>query len=108
MTISLSDRVSMASSRCYTFTIGSYDRVIGSLLFFSEPGKECRTKVEAYVSVIVDDRSFGTNMGEGVGTVALTMNSLVPIVIRSRAGLIVDNSGPGVLTRRLIEMAVND
>jgi hypothetical protein len=42
-----------------------------------------------------------------VGRIALARDPLVPIVIRSRRVLNFDSLEPGILTRRLIEVAVD-
>src|SRR5258708_31924947 len=48
------------------------------------------------------------NAGPGNWLVTLGMNALVPVVKRRGVGLDLDDTGPGILARWLVEMAVDD
>jgi len=71
-----------------------------------EPTQKRRPEVEADVRVVID-RAIG-QFDERVGFVAFQVNPLVPVVKRRGARLPFDDPGPGILTRRLIEVTVND
>lgn len=71
-----------------------------------EPTQKRRPEVEADVCVVID-RAIG-QFDERVGFVALKVNPLVPVVKRRGAWLSFDDPGPGIFTRRLIEVTVND
>ena len=71
-----------------------------------EPAQKRRPEVEADVCVVID-RAIG-QFDERVGFVALKVNPLVPVVKRRGAWLPFDDPGPGIFTRRLIEVTVND
>ena len=61
---------------------------------------------------VVDDLIFASrSIGEMSGSVrriTLSLNALVPIVKWGGAGLLVNDSSPRILARRLIEVAVDD
>jgi hypothetical protein len=70
------------------------------------------TQIEAHVAAIA---WYGFHAAEGIdnprgciGTVALSVESLIPVVEWSRTWLTLDPSGPRVLPRWLIEAAMDD
>ncbi len=77
-----------------------------------EPRAERRSDVERAPLVVVDDVDdavVGVHPPGGcVGRVALGSDALVPVVVRGRAVLRLDRLEPGVLARRLVEVAVDD
>ena len=76
------------------------------------PGRERRADVEAELLVVVDDPLEAPpavqDPGQGVRPVALGVDPLVPVVPGGGARLAVDVAGPGVLSRRLVEVTVDD
>ena len=77
-----------------------------------EPRKQRGPEIETDAGVVVrrafDGMFCPNDVGEGVRSVALVVNALVPVVIRMRAGLSIYDAGPGILARWLIKVSVND
>jgi hypothetical protein len=75
-----------------------------------EPREQRGAKIEADLCVVVDYavgvRSI--DLDESVWAVALGMNSFVSVVEWMGARFALDVPGPGILARRLIEVAVNN
>jgi hypothetical protein len=71
-----------------------------------EPTQKRWAEVEADVRVVIG-RAIG-KLDKPVWFVALKVNPLVPVVKRRGAPLPFDDPGPGIFTRRLIEVTVND
>src|SRR5712692_6906026 len=60
------------------------------------------------VDDVIDSAAPIHDASESIRTIALGMNPFVPVVIWMRAVFAIDRTGPGVFTRRLVEMGVND
>src|SRR5574337_314803 len=77
-----------------------------------EPAEERRSDIEAHTGIVIDqadDSAFVVQEpGPPVRGVALRSNPLVPVVGRGGGRLPLNLIRPGVLARRLIEMAVDD
>jgi hypothetical protein len=76
-----------------------------------QPGEERRPEVEADPGVVVDDALDQPVLIKdprgGVGSVALNGNPLVPVMIRTSPVLLLYDLQPGILSRRLVKMAVD-
>src|SRR6185312_2310927 len=76
-----------------------------------KPGEEGGAEVEAHAAVVVentDDTVLGVDdAGGSVGSVALSGDALIPIVIGSGGVLRFYGFKPGILAGRLIEVAMN-
>ena len=77
-----------------------------------EPGEERRPDVERDLLEVVDDVEHAVLLvdaaGRRVRRVALRGHPLVPVVLRRRRVLDLDRLEPGILPRRLVEVAVDD
>ena len=91
--------------------VGLEDGPVGPGVRALQPGEERRPGVERDRGVVVDDRDDavpGVEDARGrVGRVALGRDALVPVVVGRRRILDLDLLEPGVLPRRLVEVAVD-
>ncbi len=91
--------------------VGFLNTLVGIGSVGTDPAHESGTHVETHEIVVVDDiydaAVGGKNTACGVRAIALTCNAVVPVVERTGAGLVFNDTGPGVFTRRLIKVAVN-
>lgn len=76
------------------------------------PGQQCGAKVETYAGVIILDFLDGAlilrkDPGCPIGRITFSGDALIPIVVRMCGILQFDDLQPRILSRRLIEMAVN-
>src|SRR5262245_19641688 len=87
------------------------DLLISLLMGFFQPAQQGRPEIETDRFVIVCGgwlARCGIGSGhKGVGLITLEMNPLVPVVKRSCARLCLNDVGPGIFARRLIEVTVN-
>src|SRR4029079_10126604 len=76
----------------------------------AQPARQRRAEVERHAIVVVDDRldvaGAVVDAGERVGAVALGVNARVPVVNGHGRRVARHAIGPGILPRRLIEVAV--
>src|SRR5882724_2588057 len=112
VTKSLRDRVAMPAMLQTTFAVCFENAFVGVRMILFEPVEERRPKVETDVRVIVYQSPFaGCRIVDGsnsIRSIALHIDTLVPIMKRRGARFRFDNSSPRIFTRRLIEMAVDD
>jgi len=77
-----------------------------------EPVKKRRPKVETDVRVVVYDSPFASGRivdgSKSIRSIALDMDTFVPVMKGRGARFLFDNSSPWIFTRRLVEMAVDD
>src|SRR3977135_937473 len=109
---SLGDRVAMAAVLQNTFAISFENAFVGGWMILCEPVKERRTKIETDVRVVIYKLLFArcriVDGSKSIRSIALDMDTLVPIMKGRGARFLFDNSSPWIFTRRLIEMAVDD
>src|SRR4030095_14977302 len=112
MAISLSDGIAVSTLTLCAFAISDNDPTVSFMVMLFQPAQQRGTKVETDVRVIVDRRMIAVGrVFEEDGRIRLitfSMNALVPIMKRRRAGLSLYDPGPGIFTRRLVKVAVND
>jgi hypothetical protein len=108
----LREGVAVTGAASDALAVGLDDARVSFGVSAFEPGEERGAEVEAEVGVVVD---YGfdapvrvDDAGVAVRAVALAVDALVPVVEGVRARLALDQIGPGVLSRRLVEMAVDD
>ena len=91
--------------------VGVLDHAVGAGSEVFEPAEERGAEVEAHAGVVVDDADdlalLVDDAGGAVGGVALGGDALVPVVVGSGGVLELDGFKPGVLARRLVEVAVD-
>ncbi len=106
----MADGVAMAEAK-RAFAEGGDNPLVVLGVFFHVPAHESRAEIEIQGLIVVDDPerlvSAAGNAGVAVGNVALARDALVPVMIRRRRGIQRKLPRPGVLPRRLVEMAVN-
>src|SRR4051812_35631780 len=94
-----------------TLRIRIQNHVVEPRRLLARPGQQSRTEVEADTAVIVDYPGdtglIIQNARRSIRSVALGRDSLVPVVIRIGGILQLDCFEPGILSRRLVEVAVN-
>src|SRR5574337_1667097 len=77
-----------------------------------QPARERGADIKADPRIVIDqpdDPFFMVQeLGPPIRRVALRSNPLIPVVVGGGGGLLFDLIGPGVLTRRLVEVAVDD
>lgn len=99
--ITLGDGVAVAAILLGALFVRLQDFLIGPDVVFLHPGKERGAEIEADGLVIVDDSLDPAALqveypGECVGAVTLVINAVVPIGERLGAGLVVNDTRPGV------------
>jgi hypothetical protein len=76
-----------------------------------QPGEERRPEVEADPGVVVDDALDQPVLVKyprgGIGSIALDGDPLVPVMIGTSPVLLLYHLQPGILSRRLVKMAVD-
>ena len=91
--------------------VGVEDAAIGAGSFVGEPVEQGGAEVEAHARVVVDDADdlvLAIDDARGaVGGVALGGDALVPVVVGRGGVLDLDGLEPGILARRLVEVAVH-
>src|SRR5882762_2893556 len=112
MSIGLRYGIAMSAAFVRAYLIRCDDRGICVRMFVLEPTQQGRSEIEADVRVVVHN-SFPacrriSYADAGIWLVTLGINTLVPVVKRCGAGLDFNNTGPGILAGRLVEMAVNN
>ena len=109
--VHLGHRRAVTAKKLTAFHICFEDRTVRSRRALLQPGKQGGAKVEAHARVVVHDlRDLVALVHDARGTVAgvaLIRNALVPIVVGCGRVLRLHNLKPGVLARRLIEVAMN-
>ena len=112
MSIGLSNSVAMSTAFQGTFAIRLNDARVCVRVITFKPTQKRRSEIETEVRVIIDDSLFNGrrthDAHESVWPVALRMNPLIPIMERRGTGFSINNPGPGILARWLIEMTVDD
>ena len=110
--VDLRARVPVAVARRDARPIGRDDLRVHLRPVTLEPDEESRADVERDLLEVVDDVEDPVVLVDaprgGVGRVALRGHPLVPVVVRRRRVLDFHRLEPGILARRLIEMAVDD
>src|SRR5258707_9196033 len=112
MPISLRDRIAVSGTFACALLIRIDDAGIRLRMIVLEPAQQGRSKIEADVRIVVHNsfpacRRIG-DMRSGIRAVTLGVNALVPVVKRRGPGFRLDDPGPGVLARWLVEMAVDN
>src|ERR1044072_1740257 len=112
MVVALSGGVTGTGGAQRARAVGLEDARVGLGLVALDPVEERGAEVEAEARVVVDDALDAAvrvaDAGEGVGAVALGVDALAPVVEGRGTHLALDQLRPGVLARRLVEVAVND
>src|ERR1700687_2259913 len=112
MAVGLRYSIAVSGTSVRALPISIDDSGIRLRMFVLEPAQQGRPKVEADARIVVHNsfpaRSRISYADAGICLVTLGMDALVPIMERRSAGLDLDDSGPGILARRLVEMAVNN
>ena len=110
--VDLRQRVAVAAARRDARPVGLEDLRVDVRPVTRQPGEEGRPDVERDLLEVVDDVEDPVVLvdapGRGVRRVALGGHPLVPVVVRRRRVLHLDRLEPGVLARRLVEVAVDD
>ncbi len=77
-----------------------------------KPGQQSRSEIKTYIRAVIEESLAAVfrfaHADESIGSVAFEMNALIPVMERRGAWFRINNSGPGILARWLIEMAVDD
>ncbi len=101
----------MAREALAAHPVGLEHRAVGLGLVPGQPRQQSGSEVEADGCVVVhdaDDAAVRVEYpGVGVGRIAFGRDALVPVVVRVGRVLELDRLQPGVLARRLVEVAVN-
>ncbi len=91
--------------------VGVEDHAVGAGGFVVQPAEEGGAEVEAHPRVVVHDADdlvlLVGDAGGAVGGVALGGDAVVPVVVGGGGVLDLDGFEPGVLARRLVEVAVD-
>jgi hypothetical protein len=91
--------------------VGILDHAVDAGSEVLEPTEEGGAEVEAHAGVVVDDADdlllLVDDAGGAVGGVTLGGDALVPVVVGGGGVLELDGFEPGVLARRLVEVAVD-
>src|SRR5437763_1398968 len=92
-------------------TIRGDDSLVRLAMVLFDPTQQRRAKIEINMRVVVDRARLASgrirNNRRAIGLIAFGVNAFVPIVEGSRARLFFDDSCPGLLARRSIEVCVN-
>ena len=112
MAISLRNRITMSVSLACAVLVGLNNPTVSFRMMRFQPGKQRRPKVEVDVRIVIarllDPIVLPNDVRKSIGSVAFIVDALVPIMIRIRARLTLNLTGPGVLARWLIKVSVND
>ena len=109
--VDLRDGGAVAAVAVGAGVVGVEDAAIGAGSFVGEPLEQGGAEVEAHAGVVIDDAddlvlAVG-DAGGAVGGVTLGGDALVPVVVGRGGVLDLDGFEPGVLARRLVEVAVH-
>src|SRR5215469_1643967 len=109
MAVGLRDRVALSAARLGRKLVAAEHRAVGRLAVSPEPSGERRSEIEVEGLIVVadvDHRAFH-RVSVGIGGVAFTQDSFVPVLEWGGAMLGRDDSGPRALAGRLIKVAVD-
>ena len=102
---------SMSCVAQHTLPVGIADHAIGARRVFFQPGEQGGPEVEADARIVVhdpDDLVLPVHDARGaVGGITFGGDAFVPVVVGGCRVLRLDGLEPGILARRLVEMAVN-
>src|SRR5664279_2191292 len=91
--------------------VGVLNHAVGPRRFLLQPGQQRGAEVETHASIVVEDADdlllAIENAGSTVYRIALRGDAIVPVVIWGSGVLNFDRLQPGILSWRLIEVAVN-
>ena len=91
--------------------VGFLDAPVGIRRVRANPTHERGAHVETHVLVVVyyvyNVAMRAQYTASGIGAIALARDAVVPVVVRARAGLVLDDAGPGIFAGRLVKMSVN-
>ena len=91
--------------------VGVLDHAVGAGSEVFEPAEQGGPEVEAHARVVVDDADdlmlVVDDAGGAVGGITLGGDALVPVMVGRGGFLKLDGFKPGVLARRLVEVAVD-
>jgi len=109
--VDLCDRGAVAAVAVCAGDVGVEDAAIGAGSLVGEPLEQSGAEVEAHAGVVVDDADdlvFEVgDAGGAVGGVTLGGDAVVPVVVRGSRVLHFDGFQPGILARRLVEVAMH-
>ena len=109
--VDLGERGAVAAVTLGAGAVGVEDHAIGARGFVGDPLEQGGAEVEAHAGVVVDDADdFVLAVGDAggaVGGVALGGDAVVPVVIGRGGVLDFDGFEPGILARRLVEVAMH-
>src|SRR6266545_3735707 len=112
VSVCLRDGVAVASALQQTFTVSFNQALISVSMMPLKPGQQRRSEIKTYVRVVIEESLAAVfrlaHADKSIGAVALEMNALIPVMERRGAWFRINNSRPGILARRLIEMTVDD
>jgi hypothetical protein len=109
--IDLSQGIAVTLVTVSTGQVRKYNLVIDPGMGLFQPGEQGRAKVETHVLIVVE-QFFNKSLlvvqaSASIGSIAFPCDALIPIVIRLGRSLVFNEFQPGILTRRLIEVAVD-
>ena len=110
MTIGLRYRIAMTASSDCALSIRFNYPGVGFRVVSFKPAQKCWTKIKTDGRIIIENCLLPISGGgnECVRAITFGMNSFIPIVEGRSAGLIINDSGPGIFARWLIEMTVDN
>ena len=112
MTVALRDRVAVTVAVTRAFTISGENPLISLRMIFGKPAQQGWPEIKTDVFVVINGLRLAgccvERLNPRVGPVTFRVNAFIPIVERRCAQLCFNRAGPGVLARRLVEMAMND
>ena len=111
MTVDLGNGGAMPTETLAALVVGCNDALVGVVIVLRQPAHQRRPNVEAHPSVVVADMADAPvgiqNPRGGVGRIALSRHTGVPIMIGGSARLWIDGVDPGVFAGRLIKVPVH-
>ena len=110
MIVGLRYGIAMSTVPGGALNVGGKNAAVSLRVMLPQPGKQCRSKIKTDMRVVIDDLlcTVDNNPGRAIRPVTLGVNAFIPIMKRQRAWFWINNSGPGILAWRLIEVSVND
>lgn len=110
--VGLCDRAAVPMVALRAEAIGLDDARVGLGLRGLHPSHQGRPEVETQVRIVIDDALdlalAVDDTRKCIGSVALEMNTLVPIMKWTRAIFAIEGAAPGILAGRLVEMTVDN